>query len=172
MTPLRHSADRCFRKTSSKCPEAHLSRINKKLHDLPVEFGGLDVAESVGSGGGEEEDVGRDELVALHPDHVANLDSVPFLVDERALAHHPRYPVVDLVVRPVPLDFIVSIFERGEGEHADQGQQRRDGRQRGDLRDELQKTGKRRDCALGNSYSVIFCIIFTLVKSSNISARN
>ena len=106
---------------------------------LPVELGGLDVAEPVGAGGGEEEDVGRDELVALHPDHVANLDSVPFLVDERALAHHPRYPVVDLVVRPVPLDFIVSVLERGEREHTDQGQQRRDGRQRGDLRDELEK---------------------------------
>ena len=41
---------------------------------LPVELGGLNVAESVGAGGGEEEDVGRDELVALHPDHVANLE--------------------------------------------------------------------------------------------------
>ena len=42
--------------------------------DLPVELGGLNVAESVGARGGEEEYVGRDELVALHPDHVANLE--------------------------------------------------------------------------------------------------
>ena len=34
---------------------------------------------------------------------LADLDAVPLLVDERALAHHPRYPVVHLVVGPVPL---------------------------------------------------------------------
>ena len=50
------------------------TRVWSNMRYLPVELGGLNVAESVGAGGGEEEDVGRDELVALHPDHVANLE--------------------------------------------------------------------------------------------------
>ena len=71
--------------------------------DLPVELRGLDVAEAVRAGRREEEDVGGDELVALHADDVADLDAVPLLLDEDPLPHHPRDPVVHLVVGPVAL---------------------------------------------------------------------
>ena len=70
---------------------------------LPVELRGLDVAEAVWAGRREEEDVGGDELVALHADDVADLDAVPLLLDEDPLPHHPRDPVVHLVVGAVAL---------------------------------------------------------------------
>lgn len=40
---------------------------------VPVQLCGLDEAQSVGIAWREEHDVGRDELVALHPDHIAHL---------------------------------------------------------------------------------------------------
>lgn len=40
---------------------------------VPVEFGCFDVAEPVRVAGGEEEDVGGDELVVLHPDDISHL---------------------------------------------------------------------------------------------------
>ena len=46
---------------------------NWNKRDLPVELRCLDVAEAVWAGRGEEEDVGGDELVALHADDVADL---------------------------------------------------------------------------------------------------
>ena len=89
----------------------HIRHIQTLLHlqvGLPVQLGRLDVDQTVGVEGGEQQDVRGDEAVVLHADDVPDLDPVPLLLHQVALPQHLGLPVVDLTI------CFVSILEYGE----------------------------------------------------------
>ena len=70
---------------------------------LPVQLGRFNIAETVGLGRGQEEEVGGNKLVILHPDDVPHLDFVPALLHRLAIAQDVRLPIIDLRVASMSL---------------------------------------------------------------------
>jgi hypothetical protein len=71
------------------------SRVRGRQH-APIQIARLDVAQAVGLARAEEDKVGRERVVALEADDVADLDLPPGLVDEGAIDEHLGFARVEL----------------------------------------------------------------------------
>jgi hypothetical protein len=89
------------------------SRVRGQQH-APIQIARLDVAQAVGLARAEEDKIGRERVVALEADDVADLDMPPGLVDESAVDEHLGFARVELRIGLVPFLYANSSLMRSQ----------------------------------------------------------
>ena len=93
-----------------------------------VEVHGFDVADAVGAGGGDEQQVGGEVVAVLDFDEISDTQILPPLLDELPVAVvYINGAVVELAVAPGAPQILPRFAQQAEREHEDERQPHADG---------------------------------------------